>query len=141
MMNGIVGKNTHRALDVNEFRAFAMVNEWAPLIFINGADSAGGRLFSLFHELVHLWIGENDLYNDTKYSANGIKPIEVTCNAVAGALMVPKTVFLEKWNKITQMMIYMKRLRNLPECSVAVVVSLLVELWTIRRLTRMYIIW
>ena len=34
MMNGIVGKNTHRVLDVNEFRAFAMVNEWAPLIFI-----------------------------------------------------------------------------------------------------------
>ena len=103
MMNGIVGKNTHRALDVNEFRAFAMVNEWAPLIFINGADSAGGRLFSLFHELVHLWIGENDLYNDTKYSANGIKPIEVTCNAVAGALMVPKTVFLEKIKELARM--------------------------------------
>lgn len=101
MMNGIVGKNTHRALDVNEFRAFAMVDEWAPLIFINGADSAGGRLFSLFHEVVHLWIGENDLYNDRRYSANGIKPIEVTCNAVAGELMVPKAAFLEKWNNNT----------------------------------------
>lgn len=101
MMNGIVGKNTHRALDVNEFRAFAMVDEWAPLIFINGADSAGGRLFSLFHEIVHLWIGENDLYNDRRYSANGVKPIEVTCNAVAGELMVPKAVFLEKWNNNT----------------------------------------
>ena len=101
MMNGIVGKNTHRALDVNEFRAFAMVDEWAPLIFINGADSAGGRLFSLFHEVVHLWIGENDLYNDRRYSANGIKPIEVTCNAVAGELMVPRAAFLEKWNNNT----------------------------------------
>lgn len=101
MMNGIVGKNTHRALDVNEFRAFAMVDEWAPLIFINGADSAGGRLFSLFHEVVHLWIGENDLYNDRRYSANGIKPVEVTCNAVAGELMVPKAAFLERWNDNT----------------------------------------
>jgi len=101
MMNGIVGKNTHRALDVNEFRAFAMVDEWAPLIFINGADSAGGRLFSLFHEVVHLWIGENDLYNDRRYSVNGIKPIEVTCNTVAGELMVPKAAFLEKWNNNT----------------------------------------
>ena len=98
MMNGIVGKNTHRALDVNEFRAFAMVNEWAPLIFINGADSAGGRLFSLFHEIVHLWIGENDLYNDRRYSANGVKPLEVICNAVAGEIMVPKMAFIEKWN-------------------------------------------
>lgn len=123
MMNGIVGKNTHRALDVNEFRAFAMVNEWAPLIFINGADSAGGRLFSLFHELVHLWIGENDLYNDTKYSANGIKPIEVTCNAVAGALMVPKTVFLEKWNNNTNDDIHekIKKLARMFRCSSSVI--------------------
>lgn len=123
MMNGIVGKNTHRALDVNEFRAFAMVNEWAPLIFINGADSAGGRLFSLFHELVHLWIGENDLYNDTKYSANGIKPIEVTCNAVAGALMVPKTVFLEKWNNNTNddMHEKIKELARMFRCSSSVI--------------------
>ena len=123
MMNGIVGKNTHRALDVNEFRAFAMVNEWAPLIFINGADSAGGRLFSLFHELVHLWIGENDLYNDTKYSANGIKPIEVTCNAVAGALMVPKTVFLEKWNNNANDDIHekIKELARMFRCSSSVI--------------------
>ena len=123
MMNGIVGKNTHRALDVNEFRAFAMVNEWAPLIFINGADSAGGRLFSLFHELVHLWIGENDLYNDTTYSANGIKPIEVTCNAVAGALMVPKTVFLEKWNNNTNDDIHekIKELARMFRCSSSVI--------------------
>ena len=123
MMNGIVGKNTHRALDVNEFRAFAMVNEWAPLIFINGADSAGGRLFSLFHELVHLWIGENDLYNDTIYSANGIKPIEVTCNAVAGALMVPKTVFLEKWNNNTNDDIHekIKELARMFRCSSSVI--------------------
>ena len=101
MMNGIVGKNTHRALDVNEFRAFAMVNEWAPLIFINGADSAGGRLFSLFHEIVHLWLGENDLYNDRRYSVSGIKQVEVICNAVAGELMVPKVAFLDKWNNNT----------------------------------------
>ena len=123
MMNDIVGKNTHRALDVKEFRAFAMVNEWAPLIFINGADSAGVRLFSLFHELVHLWIGENDLYNDTKYSANGIKPIEVTCNAVAGALMVPKTVFLEKWNNNTNDDIHekIKELARMFRCSSSVI--------------------
>ena len=95
MMNGIVGKNTHRVLDVNEFRAFAMVNEWAPLIFINGADSAGGKLFSLFHEVVHLWIGENDLYNDRRYSINGTKPVEVMCNAVAGELMVRKLYFFK----------------------------------------------
>lgn len=123
MMNGIVGKNTHRALDVNEFRAFAMVDEWAPLIFINGADSAGGRLFSLFHEVVHLWIGENDLYNDRRYSANGIKPVEVTCNAVAGELMVPKAAFLERWNDNTNDDIHekIKELARIFRCSGSVI--------------------
>ena len=46
MQSGIVGKNTHRALDIEEFRAFAMPNEWAPLIFINGADRKSTRLNS-----------------------------------------------------------------------------------------------
>lgn len=63
MLSGIVGKNTHRALSIDEFRTFAMVDDWAPLIFINSADSEGAELFSLFHEIAHVWIGENDLYN------------------------------------------------------------------------------
>lgn len=108
MMSGIVGKNTHRALDVNEFRAFAMVNDMAPLIFINGADSMGGRLFSLFHEIVHIWLGENDLYNDRRYSGEGVKTIEVICNAVAGELIVPKAHFIEIWMKNTNDDTYQK---------------------------------
>ncbi len=108
MMSGIVGKNTHRALDVNEFRAFAMVNDMVPLIFINGADSQGGRLFSLFHEIVHIWLGENDLYNDRRYSGEGVKAIEVICNAVAGELIVPKAHFIENWMKNTNDDAYQK---------------------------------
>ncbi len=98
MMNGVVGKNTHRALDVNEFRAFAMVDEWAPLIFINTADSNGARLFSLLHEVAHIWLGEDDLFNDRRDRVDGVSATEVMCNAVAGELIVPKSVFLNKWN-------------------------------------------
>ncbi|QWT52206.1 ImmA/IrrE family metallo-endopeptidase [Eubacterium sp. MSJ-33] len=97
MLNGVVGKNTHRTLSVDEFRAFAVVDEWAPLIFINGADSQGARLFSLFHEIAHIWLGENDLYNDRGNSLE-VKPIEILCNAVAGELMVPFDKFLVEWN-------------------------------------------
>ena len=67
MMNGIVRSNTHRALDVNEFRAFTIIDEYAPLIFINANDSINGRLFSLLHEFVHICLGVNNLFND-RYS-------------------------------------------------------------------------
>ena len=122
MMNGIVGKNTHRALDVNEFRAFAMVDKWAPLIFINGADSLGGRLFSLLHETVHLWLGENDLYNDRRYTTEKVKPIEVICNAVAGEILVPRQVFLQCWEKDANDDVYVKikELTKIFRCSESV---------------------
>jgi len=108
MMNGIVGKNTHRALDINEFRAFSLVDEWAPLIFINSADSQGAKLFSLFHEIAHIWIGENDLYNDRRNNPGDVKPIEVICNAVAGEIMVPKDVFILKWKESTEEDVYLQ---------------------------------
>ena len=98
MMNGVVGKNTHRVLDVNEFRAFVMVDEWAPLIFINTADSSGAKIFSLLHEVAHVWIGEDDLYNDRRNRTDGVNATEVICNAVAGELIVPKETFLNKWD-------------------------------------------
>lgn len=100
MLSGIVGKNTHRALSIDEFRAFTMVDEWAPLIFINSADSEGAKLFSLFHEVAHIWIGENDLYNDRRNS-NSVRDIEILCNAVASELMVPQEAFLEAWKDNT----------------------------------------
>lgn len=99
MMSGIAGKNTHRALDINEFRAFTMVDDWAPLIFINAADSNGAKLFSLLHELTHIWLGKSDLFNDRQGRSKDVSDIEIICNAVAGELLVPKDVFLENWNE------------------------------------------
>ena len=97
MMNGIVNSNTRRVLDIEEFRAFALVNNYAPLIFINAADSDGARLFSLLHEAVHIWIGQNDLYNDRKGISG--KPLEVLCNAVAAELLVPEDLFRQEWGE------------------------------------------
>ena len=55
---GKIGANTHRPLDVKEFRAFTLIDTHAPLIFINTTDTANGRLFSLLHETVHVWLGK-----------------------------------------------------------------------------------
>lgn len=99
MMNGIVGANTHRALNIDEFRAFTLVDDIAPLIFINSNDSNGGRLFSLLHEITHIWYGINSLFNDNSTGKSNIKELEVKCNAIAAELLVPNSVFVRKWKR------------------------------------------
>lgn len=63
MQNGIVGTNTHRPLNVDEFRAFVLVDDVTPLIFINSADSKKAKIFSLVHELVHALLGHSEVLN------------------------------------------------------------------------------
>ena len=104
MMNGIVGNNTHRPLEINEFRAFAIADEYAPLIFINSNDSINGKLFSLLHEFAHILIGKSNFFND-RYSAHGhVNQIETICNATAAEILVPSDLFVEKWNETKQML-------------------------------------
>ena len=99
MMSGIVGNNTHRTLDTNEFRAFALVDKKAPLIFINSNDSFNGKLFSLLHEFAHICLGENSLFNDRYGSVDKVSATEKICNALAAEILVPEHIFLEKWKK------------------------------------------
>lgn len=98
MTNGIVGTNTSRKLDIKEFRAFTLVDEYAPLIFINNNDSKNGKLFSLLHEAIHIWLGANSLFNDIKHS-NAISYTENLCNVVASEILVPKEFFVYEWEK------------------------------------------
>ena len=98
MMNGIVGNNTRRKLNVDEFRAFTLVNSYAPLIFINTGDTDTGKLFSLLHELAHIWIGKNSLYN-MQMNASAESNDEKLCNAITAEVLAPKDVFLEKWEE------------------------------------------
>ncbi|MDL2327960.1 ImmA/IrrE family metallo-endopeptidase [Ruminococcaceae bacterium OttesenSCG-928-A11] len=102
LMSGIVGKNTHRPLDINEFRAFTLIDDYAPLIFINGNDSNGGKLFSLIHETAHIWVGVDSFYNDRNGSAESINPVETLCNAVAAELLVPNQLFIEQWARFAE---------------------------------------
>lgn len=81
IVSGVVGSNTRRVLSVDEFRGVTLIDDVAPLIFINGADTYNGRLFSLVHELSHVWIGVSDLYDDECF--NNYNKQEQLCNAVA----------------------------------------------------------
>ena len=97
MMSGIVGNNTRRKLNIDEFRAFTLVNKFAPLIFINSCDSDTGKLFSIAHELVHVWIGENSFYNARNNEYFVDHGTEKFCNAVAAELLIPTELFEDKW--------------------------------------------
>ncbi len=93
--NGVVGNNTKRPISVNEFRGFAIADSLAPVIFINGADAPAAWVFTLAHELAHIWIGASGI-SDAAPSAE--HSIEKYCNAVAAEFLVPADIFLDEWN-------------------------------------------
>lgn len=95
-INGKVAQNTRRPLDLQEFRAFALPDKYAPFIFINGRDSKNGRLFSLLHEFCHIWLGEPSLYN-VEPSHYGVSRTEIFCNAFAAELLLPNQLFNQAW--------------------------------------------
>lgn len=92
-------------VDSEEARGFVLADDYAPFIYINSNDSYGGRLFTLIHELVHLWINQPGISNLQDRDEQPHSPearIERFCNSVAADVLVDKALLQLHWSQQSQ---------------------------------------
>jgi Zn-dependent peptidase ImmA (M78 family) len=95
--NGVVGNNTRRPLKVDEFRGFVLVDEYAPLAFVNGADVKAAQMFTLAHELAHICLGSSAAF-DLREIRVANDAVEKKCDQAAAEFLVPTVSMRRHWH-------------------------------------------
>src|SRR5690554_5495079 len=96
VFNGVVENNVYRKIPVDECRGFVLVDDFAPFMFINNADAKAAQMFTIVHELAHIWTGHSAAFDFRKLQPAD-DPIEVLCDKIAAEFLVPKDAFNQFW--------------------------------------------
>jgi Zn-dependent peptidase ImmA (M78 family) len=75
-----------------------LTDEYAPLIFVNGADGKAAQMFTLAHELAHIWIGQAAVFN-LRDMQPAPDPTERFCNAAAAEFLIPEPELRKEWEE------------------------------------------
>jgi Zn-dependent peptidase ImmA (M78 family) len=98
VFNGIVENNTSRTLNVDDCRGFVLVDQIAPLMFVNNTDSKSAQMFTIVHELAHIWTGHSAGF-DFRTLQPASDPNEILCDKIAAEFLVPERLFGEIWDQ------------------------------------------
>ncbi|KAA1258378.1 hypothetical protein LF1_08970 [Rubripirellula obstinata] len=95
-INGVVGNDPTRSLAPDEFQGFVLIDDFAPLVFVNGADVKAAQLFTVAHEIAHVWLGQGAIFDEDNLF-DPTDELEIKCNKIAAELLVPAERFTSLW--------------------------------------------
>ncbi len=100
MRNSVVGNNTRRHLDPDEFQGFAISDDLAPLVFINQNDYRSAQIFTFAHELAHIWMGLSGVSRLEYFAKPEQQPhdYERVTDAIAAETLAPADSFSLRWD-------------------------------------------